>query len=482
MATTSPPQPPLRDPLPPPPGGGGAEGGGGSASSPGRRGPGFGRLPRVLAIGSIAVVVFILAYLVFGGGGGDTYHLIFENADQLVRGDQVTVGGEPVGSVTNIVLTPDFKAEITIHVNAPLAPLHEGTSAQIRVPSLSGVANRYIALSPGANNARKLPSGETLPTSATHGVTDIDQLFDIFNPRTRRALQEVLQGSAEEYQAPSSDIQASAEYFAPALSASDHFFAELSSDQDALRELVVQGAKATTTIAARRTELADLVEHGDQAFQALGAEQANLTKAVQLLPGTLHQGNLTFLALPPALEAVHKLIDVAKPDTTTLALLFERLRPLFEEATPVIGNLSEAVSKPGPNNDLTNAFEGVPATAKILETGNPSSIKGLEESTVFFSKWRAYSPELVGFARSLGQSTGYYDANGHYVRAAPTTADFTLGPEGSLVPSENLKQGLQNLKTGQLQRCPGTATQPAADGSSPFTDNGQLECNPAETP
>jgi phospholipid/cholesterol/gamma-HCH transport system substrate-binding protein len=50
------------------------------------------------------------------------------------------------------------------------------------------------------------------------------------------------------------------------------------------------------------------------------------------------------------------------------------------------------------------------------------------------------------------------------------------------VPSENLKQGLANLKTGQLQRCPGSATQPAADGSSPFTDTGQLECNPAETP
>jgi hypothetical protein len=64
----------------------------------------------------------------------------------------------------------------------------------------------------------------------------------------------------------------------------------------------------------------------------------------------------------------------------------------------------------------------------------------------------------------------------------PVVPTFTLGSEGSLVPSESLQQGLQNLKGGQLQRCPGSATQPAPDGSSPFPDTGQLTCNPAEVP
>jgi hypothetical protein len=59
---------------------------------------------------------------------------------------------------------------------------------------------------------------------------------------------------------------------------------------------------------------------------------------------------------------------------------------------------------------------------------------------------------------------------------------FTLGPENNLTPSASLQQGLANLKQGQLRRCPGAATQPAPDGSSPFTDTGQLECNPAQVP
>ena len=84
---------------------------------------------RTLALGALALVVLVIAYLVFGGGGGASYHLIFPEAGQLVRGDQVQVGGVPVGSVTDIELTKDFKAKVTIHVDSSLTPLHEGTAA-----------------------------------------------------------------------------------------------------------------------------------------------------------------------------------------------------------------------------------------------------------------------------------------------------------------------------------------------------------------
>jgi phospholipid/cholesterol/gamma-HCH transport system substrate-binding protein len=440
------------------------------------------RRARFVAVGGLVLVVAILAYIVFGGGGATTYYLEFESSDQLVRGDQVQVGGVPVGTVKDISLTHNYKARVRIEISSSLAPLHQGTTAQIRVPSLSGVANRYIALSLGANNSPTLPDGATLSGNAVHGATDIDQLFNTLNPRTLKGLQEVFQGGAESYAGVTHDVNVTVEYFAPALAASDHFFAELTRDQRSFEELLVQGAKATTTIAARRTELTDLVEHADIAFGALGAEQVNLAKSVQELPVTLHLANRTFAAVPATLNDLTKLVNASKPNTTMLATLFARLRPLFTEATPVLHNLSLAVSKPGANNDLTDIFQGYPALVRSLAADTPNAIKGLEESTTFFSHLRPYSPELTGFARSLGQSTSYYDANGHYIRASATVPTFTLGSEGSLVPSESVKQGLQNLKRGQQSRCPGAATQPAADGSSPFTDTGQLECNPTEVP
>ncbi len=487
MSTTSPPNPPLRDPLSPSapggPGGPGRSGGAnGAGGGPDKGRAGANRLPRFLAVGGLALVVLILAYIIFSGGGGATYHLEFESADQLVRGDEVQVGGVSVGSINAISLTSNYKARVTVHINSPLAPLHEGTTAQIRVPSLGGVANRYIALSPGPNNRPALPAGYTFSGNAVHGTTDVDQLFNTLNPRTRKGLQEFFQGNAEWYAGIAHEAAQSSEFFAPALTAGTHIFAELSRDQRTLTEFLVQGAKATTTIATRASQLSGFVEHADTAFQALGSHQTELARGLAQLPVTLHQGNVLFAELPATLDALRRLVDVSKPDTTTLAPFFARLRPFLVEATPVLHNLSVAVSQPGPNNDLTDIALGYPALAQQLAADTPTAIQGLEANTKLFARFRPYSPELVGFARTIGQSAAYYDADGHYIRATTTVPSFTLGSENNLVPAENLQQGLQNLKTGQLQRCPGSATQPAADGSSPFTDTGQLECNPAETP
>ena len=96
----------------------------------------------------------------------------------------------------------------------------------------------------------------------------------------------------------------------------------LARDQNALGELLVQGAKATSTIAARRQQLSGLVEHADIALQALASQQTNLERGVAKLPVVLHQGNVTFTQLPSALGALHRLVNVSKPNTVDLALLF----------------------------------------------------------------------------------------------------------------------------------------------------------------
>ena len=98
--------------------------------------------------------------------------------------------------------------------------------------------------------------------------------------------------------------------------------------------------------------------------------------------------------------------------------------------------------------------------------------------TAFFGP---YSPDLAGTLRTFGQAGSYYDANGHYARLMPVFPTFKLGENNTLVPASPT-QALETLKSGQHNRCPGGATQPAADGSSPFSGNGLLSCNPLEHP
>ena len=472
MATVSPPSPPgapapgagPRGPLPPPPR---------AASRP--------MAGRLIAGGALAAVLVLVLVLVLGGAGGSDYKLEFADAGQLVRGDQVQVGGVPVGSVKDIELTHNFTAVVTIHVE-PSLHLHQGTTAEVRVPSLSSVANRYVALSLGPNNAPELTAGSKLPASATKEVTDLDQLFNTFNPQTRKGLSEFIQGNAEQYAGSGRKLALTTEYFPPSLAATDHFFSELVRDQRVFTRFLIETAKALSTIGARNESLAGLIEHANTTFGAIGSEQENLARGLRELPVTLRQGNRTFAGVPATFAALKELVDTSKPTSAPLTTLFTKLRPLLTTATPVVGNFSLSFNRPGANNDLTDFVRALPALAQALASASPAGVTSLRESVPITAFFGPYSPDLEGTLRQFGQTSAYYDANGHYARISPVFPDFKPGSNNTLTPASSPQQALEGLKTRQLRRCPGAATQPAADASSPFTDNGLLSCDPTETP
>ena len=90
---------------------------------------------------------------------------------------------------------------------------------------------------------------------------------------------------------------------------------------------------------------------------------------------------------------------------------------------------------------------------------------------------REYTPDVIAALADVGQASGYYDANGHYIRVQPTFFAFGTNGSNQLVaqsPADRY-QGLQTARS----RCPGGAVQPAPDGSSPVTVAG---CQPGSTP
>ncbi len=105
-----------------------------------------GLIARIAGIGALIVAAVLAVMLLFGGDDGHKYNLLFETGGQLVPGNEVLVGGQPIGIVDEISLTDDAQAEVKITVDEPL---HEGTTAIIRSTSLSGIANRYVSISPG---------------------------------------------------------------------------------------------------------------------------------------------------------------------------------------------------------------------------------------------------------------------------------------------------------------------------------------------
>src|SRR5207237_9950687 len=132
-------------------------------------------------------------------GGSYSVSATFENAGQLVKGNNVEVGGRPIGTIQSISLDGSGQARIKMSVGSGFDPLHEGTTAVIRATSLSGIANRYVELHPGPNSAPKIHSGDEIGSDRTQAPVDLDQLFNTLDPKTRKGLSNLIRGSATQY-------------------------------------------------------------------------------------------------------------------------------------------------------------------------------------------------------------------------------------------------------------------------------------------
>jgi phospholipid/cholesterol/gamma-HCH transport system substrate-binding protein len=441
-------------------------------------------IARGVAVAALALAVVLVAVLLLRGGGTHEYDLVFQNAGQLVKDDDVQVGGRRIGSVRKITLTDDNRARVHVEIQEPYAPLREGTKAVIRLTSLSGIANRYIALTPAPNSAKRLDDGATLAAGSTTDVVDLDQVFNALDPKARKDLQGVIHGFAAQYQGRAQEAGRSAEYFNPFLSTSRRLVNQLTEDEGALTDFLVNSSRAVTAVAERRDDLADLVGNTNATAAAIGQENVALARALDLLPTTLRRANTTFVNLRATLDDLDVLVAESKPATRRLAPFLRELRPLVAAARPTIHDLRTLVARSGPNNDLLDATRKLPELQRVASPTFAHSTQALRKSQPVLEFIRPYVPDLTGWFRDFGQTTANYDANGHFARIQPIFNAFSFddNPAGGVLRPQGLSQKFEGLQTGVARRCPGAASQRAEDNSAPYTDNGNLgpeDCDPS---
>lgn len=446
-------------------------------------------LVRVLAVGALLAAIAWVVLMFFGDGGSRQYKLIFDTGGQLVPGNQVLVGGQEVGSIDSIDLTDNGQAEVTVNMERPIL---EGSSAQIRLSSLSGIANRYISLQMGPDSDAELPDGATLANDATTSPVDLDQLFNTFDPRTRRSLQDFIQGQATVYTGNTEAARETYKFFAPSLQEGERLLAELNKDDAALSRFLVEGGRVFGAVADRRDDLSAFTENANQALGAIASENEALDGTLAALPPAMRQANTTFVNLRAALDDVDPLISDLGEVAPDLPQFLRDLRPVARDTRPVLADLTVAIQRPGGNNDLTDALLDVPVAERAARTAVPATVDALADSQHIFEFIRPYSPDLIALISRLGSGSGYYDFNGHYIRAQVAGSnlfDYNEGTEElEPIPPSQIFDAYAAFGTGPFTRCPGGATQPnpgyPAPEDHPFLADGELsgDCDPSDVP
>lgn len=444
---------------------------------------------RIAAIAVLAVAVLALGYVIFSGNGEHKYNLLFQNAAQLVPDNQVLIGGQPVGSVDSIELTDDNLAKVVVSVSQEL---HEGTTATIRATSLSGVANHYVSISPGPNSNPAIDDDGTLGLASTTTPVDIDQLFNTFPAPVRRALAQFIEGNAETYAGAGKTANETFKYLGVGFNRAGTFAHDLNADEQLFSRFLVSSNRLGTTVSERSGELASAIANANGAFGAIAKQNAALSSSLKLLPPTFRQANTTFVNLRAALDDVEPLIDTSRTATKDLAPFLAELRPFLSRAVPVFKNLRLTVDRKGFANDTAELLAALPAVQQRASRAFPHAEGAITAFQPNLNFIRAYTPDLFnGFAR-LGQVSAPYDGNGHYVRTSFSDLNiFKYNGDGQpLVPIEPSEQyDPFGDSAGAKRPCPGGASQPAADGSSPFVEPPHggsgvttSDCNPADAP
>ncbi len=433
------------------------------------------------------MVVIALGVVLFGGSSGHKYTLVFQNAGQLVPDNQVLIGGSPVGSVESIDLSDENLAEVHVEVSQEL---HEGTTAVIRATSLSGVANHYVSISPGPNSEPALEEGAELGLASTTTPVDIDQFFNTFPPSVRKGLSDFIKGNAEIYSGQGETANDAYKYFGPALNRVSAFAGELNADQRLFEKFIVSSSRLSTTVAGRGEELSSAINNANTAFSAVATQNVALDQTLRRLPPVMRQANTTFVNLRAALDDLDPLVETAKPATKNLAPFLAELRPVVQKFIPVMHNLRLTVARPGNGNDLGELLAVMPSVQEQASRAFPNTEDAITAFQPNLNFIRSYTPDLFNAIGKIGTAAGYYDGNGHYVRASVGAQNLFKDEGGTLKPITKSEQfDFFGSSASAKRRCPGGATQSAADGSNPYTDPPfagssvkTSECNPADAP
>ena len=332
----------------------------------------------LFALSCAGLLLFL--WLSFGGtiplnAQGYRFEASFPGADQLGTQADVRVSGVTVGKVVAKSLDPHGDRTLaTMEIERKFAPIHADARAILRQKTIIG--ETYVELSPGTRGSPTLPDGGRLARSQVLPAVQLDQVFNTFDPTTRRAFQVWQQELAKA-------VLGNGENLNNVLGNLPTFAADASDVLDVLNvqhsavvNLVRNGGTVFAALNQNQAALRNLITSGEAVFATTAANNAALTATFHVFPTFLNESRLTFARLKTfALDTdplLHELIPVAQQLVPTLQAVRELspdLRRLFTNLGPLI-----TVSKTGlpAIRDVINGAQPLlAATGPFLEELNP---------------------------------------------------------------------------------------------------------------
>ncbi len=420
-------------------------------------------------VGAVTVLVVIVAvFLAYNANNGlpfvSTYNLKARvpNATALVKGNEVRIGGSRVGVVKSVKPVQlghgAIAAELDLSLDKGAEPIPANSTMIIRPKSPLGL--KYLQIVPG-NSAKGLAAGETIPLSAARPEpVDIDQFFDMFDQKTRTAIQRNNAGFGNAFAGRGPQINSAL--------GSLRSFAENS--QPVLRTLVAPGTdfggfwealeNLSATVAPVAETQASMFVALDRTFEAFArVSRPFIQETIVKGPPTLDAVTADLPALRPFLHDTGRFFVALEPGARALGETSPTINAALRAGIPALNRSPALFAQLPPTAEALLDFQGEPGVFNGLDLLIDTN-EVLNPAIKFIAPAQTTCNYLSLVFRNLADAFSESNGNGNWLGAI--TFEPPSGPNAESAPSSAPANGPESRnhlhfnpypKTGQGGVC-----------------------------
>jgi virulence factor Mce-like protein len=406
-----------------------------------RRGGIQGAATNPVIVGTVTVLVVIVAvFLAYNANNGlpfvSTYDLtaLLPNADALVKGNEVRIGGARVGTVRSVrpVQLGDGRvaAALSLKLDKSAEPVPVDSTLLIRPKSPLGL--KYLQITPGSSR-RGFPPGGTIPLSAARPEpVDIDQFFDMFDERTRNAIRRNLAGFGNALAGRGPQINGTISVLRRLVE----------SGQPALRTIVAPGTNfggfwraledLSATVAPVAEQQASMFVALDRTFAAFArVARPYIQETISKGPPALDTANADLPALRPFLRDSARFFTALQPGAKALGETSPTIEAALKAGIPALNASPLLYAQLTPTAEALLAFQSAPGVFTGLDLLIDSN-ELLDPAIRFIGPAQTKCNYLSLAFRNLASASSEGNGTGNWVNAisfeAPEGTNAESGP------------------------------------------------------
>ncbi|UXA17481.1 MCE family protein [Mycobacterium sp. SMC-4] len=313
----------------------------------------------VISVSIFTVVMLLVAAMlivVFGEfrfTASNSFRANFTEASRLKSGQDVRIAGVPVGSVRNVSLNPDNTVDVSFDIDKRYQ-LYTSTRAVIRYENLVG--DRYLEITSGPGELRKLAPGALIPRENTAPALDLDALLGGLRPVVKG-----LDGSKVN-------------------ELSGAIIELLQGQGGALSSMLASTSAFSQNLAARDQLIGEVIENLNVVLATVdekGAEfDASVDRLQQLITGLSEGRDPIAGAIGPLATAENDLTEMLVNSRRPLQGVLEQLRPLATELDDRKAEVNEVIEPLAENYLRLNALGAYGSFFNIFYCSTRMKING----------------------------------------------------------------------------------------------------------